>query len=131
MSRRLLPASVREQQLACNYISNAQCWRIILQKWRHLRSKMEVMACCSSLHFLSFFLWFWKPALEKKKPIVMLVLSSVGFLFPCPPLCVPFLVLLYCPLSFTVSLSLYVLGSVIPLLWPENGLSSHVRASRS
>jgi len=45
------------------------------------------MACCSSLHFLSFFLWFWKPASEKKKPIVMLVLSSVGFLFPRPPLC--------------------------------------------
>jgi hypothetical protein len=27
--------------------------------------------------------------------------------------------------------SLYVLGSVFPLLWPENGLSSRVRASRS
>ena len=37
--------------------------------------------------FFSFFLWFWKPASEKKKPIVMLVLLSVGFLFPCPPLC--------------------------------------------
>ena len=48
---------------------------------------MKAMACCSSLRFLSFFLWFWKPAPEKKKPIVMLVLSSVGFLFPCPPLC--------------------------------------------
>ncbi|KAJ6993679.1 hypothetical protein NC653_016728 [Populus alba x Populus x berolinensis] len=90
---------------------------------------MKAMACCSSLHFLSFFLWFWKPALKKKKPIVMLGLSSVGFLFPCPPLCIPFLVLLCCPLSFTVSLSLYALGSVIPLLWPENGLSSRVGAS--
>ncbi|KAJ7001362.1 hypothetical protein NC653_011707 [Populus alba x Populus x berolinensis] len=48
---------------------------------------MKAMACCSSRRFLSFFLWFWKPTPEKKKPIVMLVLSSVGFLFPCPPLC--------------------------------------------
>ena len=46
-------------------------------------SKMEAMACCSSPRFLSFFLWFWKLALEKRKPIVMLVLSAMGFLFPC------------------------------------------------
>jgi len=63
-----------------------------------------------SLFFLSFFLWFWMLALEKRKPTVMLVLSSVGSLFPCPPLCVPLLVLLCYSLSFSVSLSLYVLG---------------------
>jgi len=72
----------RWQQLVCNYISNAQCWGIILQtgdaylgaRWRRWRAVP------------SFFLWFWKSAMEKKKP-VMLMLSSVGFLFPCPPLC--------------------------------------------
>jgi len=56
--------------------------------------------------FLSFFLWFWMLALEKRKLTVMLVLLSVGSLFPCPPLCVPFLVLLCYSLSFSISLSL-------------------------
>jgi len=61
---------------------------LFLQSWRHLPgSRMKAMACCSSRRFLNFFLWFWKPAPEKKKPIMMLVLSSVGFLFPCPPPC--------------------------------------------
>ena len=44
-------------------------------------------AAHSSPIFFSFFLWFWKLVLEKRKSVVMLVLSSVGFLFPCPPLC--------------------------------------------
>jgi len=44
-------------------------------------------AAHSSPIFFSFFLWFWKLVLEKRKSVVMLVLSSVSFLFPCPPLC--------------------------------------------
>jgi len=73
------------------------------------------------LFFLSFFLWFWMLALEKRKPTVMLVLSSVGFLFPCPPLCVPFLVLLCYSLSFSVSFSLYVLGCPCVCLFGRKG----------
>jgi len=44
---------------------------------------------CSFLSslFFSFFLWFWKLVLEKRKSVVILLFSSVGFLFPCPPLC--------------------------------------------
>ena len=38
---------------------------------------------CSFLSFFSLFLWFWKLVLEKR--------WSVGFLFHCPPLYVPFI----------------------------------------
>jgi len=62
-------------------------WSSILAS-RSLRSFVPLLSVfpsvnCSFLSFFSLFLWFWKLVLEKR--------WSVGFLFHCPPLYVPFI----------------------------------------